>query len=204
MEIDNSLTPKNQPEKPKSPLIEITLEDFLELTCHRTFDSYAVITRQRANQILAIDPLEEWSHIEEYGNDNLVKLYPIKIWKESPEKLLKDRSNSEQGRQERFETQQKQSLKVAQIQRKRDIIAEVSVDVRKRFPTWLSICKGLSTWQQQIEYLEYFIFRALNGENETIRIKFGIEKEICEEFQKLPADEGWRNKYYQADKELGL
>lgn len=202
------ITLKPTPEEPKhelsEPLISISLEYYLQLAC-RSFDGYATIPHGLADVIKKADPTEQHHHLEPYGNPLLTKLYPIDVWRRCYEKITKDRENSEKDRQLRFGKEEELEKYRAQIQRKRDIIAEANADVKKKFPNILvTLGRGLQTWNQQQEFFEYYLFRALNGENEKVREKFGLEKSTCEEFQLLPADPGWRNKYYQGERDLEL
>jgi hypothetical protein len=184
------------------PIISISLEYYLSLAC-RSFDGFVVVTKEFAVVCKMSDPLESLCHVEDYGNETLIKLYPIDIWRACVERLKKVKEESEKERRGRFANQEALEIHQKQIQRKRDIIAEAKADVMRLYPNALAVFgRGYYDWKKQHEMLEYMVFRALNGENETMRVKFKLEKEMCEEFQLLPADENWRNSIYQGEKDL--
>jgi hypothetical protein len=197
--------PQHQPEL-EPPLINISLKYLLEQLC-RSWGGFAAVPRYFAEEIRRIDPLEEHHHIEDYGHETIVKLYPIQVWRESPEKRTRDKELSAEGRAERFELEAKAKVFVAQIQRKRDIISEVRADMAKKYrdkgkDMLQELGRGLQTWQQQVEAVDYIIYRVLMGKNEKVRSMLDVSQELCNEFQQLPIDKDWRNKRFQEEREL--
>lgn len=184
------------------PLITISLQYYLELTrnkYHTIWDQYAVIPKELASIIQAADPQEELHHILDYGNDKLVKLYPIKIWRECQEKREQDKERQSKESQERFYKEETLEIFKKQIQRKRDIIHEVTADLRKRLPKWVeTMGAGTQGWKKPIENLEYFVYRGLMGElNPKLQEMMALDVEIVKEFKSLPFDENWQNSYFQ-------
>lgn len=206
------MEPKEPPKTELSlPLISISLEYYLSLAC-RSFEGYAIISHELANEIKKIDPTNGYCHVEALSTSNiesseqarnnnpqLFRLYPIQTWRETSAKFYKDKERAEKDRQARYAQEENLAKTAHLIQRKRDILAETNADVRKKWPRiadMLTKNDPRMSWNQKEEFYIYFLFRALNGENEGARIKFGIEDEVAKEFQSLPADPSFHNKYY--------
>lgn len=192
------------------PLISISLEYYLSLAC-RSFEGYAVIGLELSTLIKSIDPQEIYAHIEPISissdsnptqpqvSTNVARLYPIQTWRETSAKFYKDKERAEKDRKARYAQEENLTKTAHLIQRKRDILAEVNADVRKKWPRIADILTKNDpkmSWNQKEEFYIYFLFRSLNGENEGARVKFGIEDEVAKEFQSLPADPTFHNKYY--------
>lgn len=200
-----SLSTEHKPEL-EEPLISVSLSHYLTEIC-RSIDGWAAIPRYFAEEFRRVDPLEEHHHIEDYGDINTVKIYPIKVWRESPEKRARDKELSAEGREERFKREAAAKVLVGQIQRKRDIISEVRADLARKYrekgkEIMSELGRGLPTWQQQAEAVDYLIYRLLSGKNEPLRTKLEITTELCLEFQELPVDKDWKNKRFQEELEL--
>lgn len=200
------LSPKTHQPELEPPLVGISITYLLEQIC-RSFNGWATIPRYFAAEITKADPLEEHHHIEDYGHESLVKIYPIQVWRESPEKRTRDKENSAEGRRERFDRENASKVLILQIQRKRDIIAEVRADIAAKYrakgkEVMSELGKGLPTWQQQAEAVDYLIYRILMGKNEKVREMLGVAVELSLEFQELPVDKEWRNKRFQEEREL--
>ncbi len=180
-----------------SPVIAINLHYFLSLAC-KGIEQTAIISREFGVYLQLTDPKQEHIFIEEIEN-NLCKLYPIAEWKSCLRRRQQEQERSENLRQIKFKLEEEQSLVKQKVQRRRDILAETLADVKKAFPHAMEVLgkkRGLTTYGQQEEFLIYLIFQGLRGENPAAADKFGIGKELIEEFKLLPKDPDFKNRYF--------
>jgi hypothetical protein len=181
------------------PLIKISLAYYLQLAC-KGIENVAIISKKFGEYLTLADPSELYYHVEPIEDSgDLVKLYPIKEWKDSVKRAQRQKEASEASRQIRYALEQEQAKLKSKLQRRRDILQEMIVDVKKLFPgitQKLAYKYGITNWKQQEEWLEYTVFRALTGEHPKAAEKFKISLELIEEFKLLPRDPDFKNRYF--------
>jgi hypothetical protein len=183
------------------PSILIPLDWFLDLACvdQVTGDSFTTVDATLAQQIKTVDPQELLTHIEpvEGSGDQLFQIYPIKNWRESLLRRTRLKARAEIERQQRFEIEQSILDNQKKILRKRELFTATIVYVNRHHPgVYHLLTRDCKTDKQKYDTFEYFIFRALNGENMAIARKFGISEEDVIEFKSLPHDPQWTNPLY--------
>jgi hypothetical protein len=181
------------------PLIKISLAYYLQLAC-KGIENVAIISKD-FGELLKKEPQNEiLYHVEPIeDNQELLKLYPIKEWRDSTKRAQRQKEASEASRQIRYALEQEQAKLKSKLQRRRDILQELIVDVKKLFPgitQKLAYKYGITNWKQQEEWLEYTVFRALTGEHQKAAEKFKISLELIEEFKLLPRDPDFKNRYF--------
>lgn len=182
------------------PHVSIPLDWFLELACvdQVTGDSFSTIEASIAEQIRTVDPQEMVCHLEPIeGSPNLFQAYRIQNWRESQLRRARLKERSEVERQQRFENEQSVLEHEKKLLRKRELFNATIVFVNRNHPkVYHLLTRDCKTDKQKYDTFEYFIFRALNGENRAISAKFGISEDEIAEFQSLPADPKWNNPLY--------
>lgn len=179
-----------------SPTISINLPYYLALAC-RGIDSVAILSKEMGQYLKTIDPSEEHCHVELMLATGLAHVYPIQEWRSSLVRREKIQARSEEERQRRFSIEAKVEEEKKLITHRREILQATISAVNRRLPrAWSILTAQLSTENQKHEYFEYYIFRALNGENPEIAAKFGITADEIAEFKSLPGDPEWKNRFY--------